>query len=107
MAYNASNEERDTLVSLKKGNRGDMVIANKITNKNTGSVSVDIRQYYTNDEGEVLPTSKGVRFNSENLKEFIKGLVQALESDEVLDLADELSEMTDEDYIDEEEDDLK
>ena len=93
MAYNAANEERTELCAIQKNNRGDFVIATKILNKTTGSVSVDIRQYYTNDDDQVSPKSKGVRFNAENLLELMKALAEALETNEMMDLAEELENL--------------
>jgi hypothetical protein len=90
MAYNASNEERIELASVQKNNRGDVVRVAKIRNKNTGNESVDIRLFYTNDEDELSPTAKGVRFSTESLIDVIMGLVQALEPNEVDDLKEEL-----------------
>lgn len=95
MAYNADNEIREELVNIQKNNRGDYIIASKITNKNNGNVSVDIRNFYTNDEDEVRPTSKGVRINSEMLPELLGGLIKALEADEVEDLNDKLESLLD------------
>ncbi len=93
MAYNADNEIREELAQIQKNNRGEYVIATKITNKTSGSVSVDIRQYYTNDAGEVMPTSKGVRINAELLSDLLNGLVKALEVNEMMDLSDMLSDL--------------
>ena len=93
MAYNADNEIREALAQIQKNNRGEYVIATKITNKTSGSVSVDIRQYYTNDAGEVMPTSKGVRINAELLSDLLNGLVKALEVNEMMDLSDMLSDL--------------
>lgn len=95
MAYNADNEVREELVKIQKNNRGDHVIATKITNKTSGSVSVDIRQYYTNADGELIPTPKGVRINAELISELINGLVSVLEPDEMMDLNDSLSDLID------------
>lgn len=92
MAYNASNEVKEELVKIQKNNRGDYVIASKITNKNSGTVSIDIRQFYTNDNDEVMPTSKGVRLNAESLLELLSGLARALEANEVMDLCDTLQD---------------
>lgn len=103
MAYNADNEVKDVLAEIQKNNRGDFVIASKITNKNTGAVSVDIRQYYTNDADEVKPTSKGIRINTELLPELLAGLVKALEADEMIDLSETLVSIVDGDGDDEEE----
>ena len=61
-------------------------------NKNSGTVSIDIRQFYTNDNDEVMPTSKGVRLNAESLLELLSGLARALEANEVMDLCDTLQD---------------
>jgi hypothetical protein len=103
MAYNADNEVREELATIQKNSRGDFVIVSKVTNKNSGNSSIDIRQYYTNDADEVKPTSKGVRFSTEELLEIMTGLVNALEPDEVDDLAGILAEKLGEDGSDEEE----
>jgi calsequestrin, skeletal muscle isoform, putative len=105
MAYNATNEERTEIVSIKKGSRGDYVKVNKILKKNTNNESIDIRMFYTNDEDLVLPTGKGVRFSTEMLLDFIKGLTTALEYDEKDDLVAYLSETLDEDDFDDEDED--
>lgn len=91
MAYNADNETKEVLAEIQKNNRGDFIVASKITNKNTGAVSIDIRQNYTNDEGELRVTQKGVRLNAELLPDLVRGLVRALEENEVMDLGDELA----------------
>lgn len=93
MAYNADNETKEVLAEIQKNNRGDFIVASKITNKNTGAVSIDIRQNYTNDEGELRVTQKGVRLNAELLPDLVKGLVKALEENEVMDLGDELADL--------------
>lgn len=93
MAYNADNEIREELAQIQKNNRGEYVIATKITNKTSGAVSVDIRQYYTNEADEVKPTSKGIRINTELLPELLNGLVKALEANEMMDLSDTLNEL--------------
>ena len=100
MAYNASNEERKTLVEIEKNSRGEYVIASLITNKSNGNQSLDIRQYYTNDEDQVLPTSKGIRLSSEMALELVKGLIDSLEEDEAYDLYEELANR----FMDKEED---
>lgn len=100
MAYNADNEVREELAKVQKNNRGEFIIATKITNKTSGNVSVDVRQYYTDDNDEVKPTSKGVRFNAENLYDVILGLAKALEANEMIDLADELEVLSGDDTSD-------
>lgn len=93
MAYNAANEEREQLYFEPKNNRGEYIKVDKITNKNSGSVSVDIRNYFTNDNNEVCPTSKGIRINTESLFGIMEALAGALEENEVMELADALSEI--------------
>lgn len=93
MAY--ENEERKDLAVIKKNNRGDYVIVAKITNKNSGNVSLDIRQFYTDDSDQVVPTKKGIRVNTELAMEVIKAMFKVLEADELMDLQDELNSMLD------------
>lgn len=88
MAYNSNNEERVELADIKKNDRGEFVKVAKITNKNTGNSSVDIRNYYTTKEGEIAPTYKGVRFNTEMTPDIIRGIADSLEYDELEDLRD-------------------
>ena len=38
---------------------------------------VDIREYYTNDDAEELPTKKGVRFSVDTIDEFVEALQEA------------------------------
>lgn len=82
MAYNANNEERKELVMVEKGVSGNCIKAAQITNKNSGNVSIDIRTFYTDKEGNICPTSKGVRFSADSLLDIMKGLADALEVDE-------------------------
>lgn len=93
MAY--ENEERKDLAVIKKNNRGDYVVVAKITNKNSGNVSLDIRQFYTDDSDQVIPTKKGIRLNTELAMEVIKAMVKVLEADELMDLQDELNNLVD------------
>ena len=93
MAYNANNEIREELAQIQKNNRGEYVIAAKITNKTSGAVSVDIRQYFTNEADEITPTSRGIRINAELLPDLLNGLVRALEANEMMDLSDMLSDL--------------
>ena len=97
MAY--SNEQSVELTKIQKNNRGDFIVVSKITNSTSGNVSVDIRQYYTDDNDELLPTKKGVRFNTENLLEVMKALTLALEDDEKEELADFLNEAIEDQYM--------
>lgn len=93
MAY--ENEERKDLAVIKKNNRGDYVVVAKITNKNSGNVSLDIRQFYTDDSDQVIPTKKGIRLNTELTMDVIKAMVKVLEADELMDLQDELNNLVD------------
>lgn len=90
MAYNAANEERTELYCERKNSRGDYLVVAKIKNIKTGTESVDIRNYYTNEAGELAPTSKGIRINCEALADVMKAMVKALEPDEAEDLIGEI-----------------
>lgn len=103
MAYNANNEERKELAKVQKNSRGEYIVAAEITNKNTGNVSIDIRQFYTDDNDELKPTSKGVRFSAEMLGEVVAGLVQALDFGELITANDTISEMIEKQESDDDE----
>ena len=92
MAYNASNEERTELAVIQKNNRGDNIIVAKIKNKNTGTESIDIRNYYTDDNGELKPSSKGIRLNMELAAEVVKAVLKSMHIVEVEDIFDEFRE---------------
>lgn len=92
MAYNASNEERTELAVIQKNNRGDNIVVVKIKNKTTGTESVDIRNYYTDDDGELKPTSKGIRLNMELAAEVVKAVLKSMHVVEVEDIFDEFRE---------------
>lgn len=77
------NEVREELAKVQKNSRGEYIVVSKITNKVSGTVSGDVRLYYTNDSEEVAPTKKGCRFNAENAPEIVKGMLGLLEVDEL------------------------
>lgn len=86
MAYNADNEVKEELAVVRKNSRGDHIVVQKVTSKTSGSVSVDVRNYYTNDDDQLLPTSKGIRINSEVLPEVLQGVLQVLDVTELEDI---------------------
>lgn len=91
--YDASKEQRTPLVEIQKNNRGEFIVASKIKNTSNGNTSLDIRQYYTNEEGVVCPTSKGIRLNAELALELTSGIVEILEANELMDLRDKIDEI--------------
>ena len=58
---------------IQKGN--DKIIVNIKDFK--GKQYIDVRTYFENDEGEWIPTKKGISFTPENLAEAIKLLQKA------------------------------
>ena len=84
------NTKETVMAEVKKNNRGDYIIVKKVESEK-GAVSVDIRHFFTNDAGEVMPTKKGVRFNSEMALEIIKAQLECLEDSDLQDVAAELN----------------
>lgn len=76
MSY--EEQERKELLQFKKG--PNTVITALVKGKT--SDSIDIREYYTNDDGELAPTKKGIRFNAENLPDVIRALASVVEDKE-------------------------
>ena len=73
MGYTELGSEE--LSRFEKGR--DTVIIRKVHNEK--SDSIDIREYYTSESGELLPTKKGIRFNCEVTLDVIDALVSSLE----------------------------
>lgn len=95
MAYNKDNYESEVILDVEKNQRGDHIIVSKMTTKSTGSVAIDARNYYTNSDGEVLPTSKGIRVNTEQVPDIIVAMAKGLEITDIEDIIDELSKLVD------------
>ena len=100
MAYNANNEKQEEIAVIQKNNRGDYIVIKKVTNVNSGNVSIDVRNYYTTGEGDVQPTKQGLRINSELLLEAMTAMAKGLEINEIEDLKDALDTLMDENEVD-------
>ena len=91
MAYDASKEERKVLATFDKNTRGDKIQVASITIKGKEGMSVDIRNMYTAEDGEMRPTQKGVRVNVEMAADIIKAVLPLLTEDEATDILNALS----------------
>ena len=91
MAYDASKEERKVLATFDKNTRGDKIQVASITIKGKEGMSVDIRNMYTAEDGEMRPTQKGVRVNVEMVADIIKAVLPLLTEDEATDILNALS----------------
>lgn len=100
MAYNANNEKQEEIAVIQKNNRGDHIVIKKVTSVKSGNVSIDVRNYFTNEDGDLQPTSKGVRINSELLLEAMMAMAKGLEANEIEDLKDALDTLLDEAEVD-------
>lgn len=74
MAYTEQGSEE--LLRFKKGS--NTVVVRLVHNLN--SDSIDIREHYETEHGELAPTKKGIRFNTENTLDVIRALVKSLEN---------------------------
>lgn len=84
MAYDVTKEKQEVLAQIEKNSRGDVIQVSKITMVGRTTESVDIRIMYTDDDGELRPTRKGVRFNSEQAAEVAAALVKNFISEDGL-----------------------
>lgn len=82
MAYGRSNEVQNVIATFDKNQRGDKIRVSRIDKTNYDSSFIDIRNMYTDEEGELRYTSRGVRFNSEIALDIILALVESLSEDE-------------------------
>lgn len=86
MAYDASNEKRTQLKSFRKNGHGDYIVIHSIEVEGRNP-SVDIRTMYTDDNEELRPTTKGLRFSPALLPELVALFIQDMDEDEIENLA--------------------
>lgn len=91
MAYNSTDEKSEELCRIVTNSK--KIVARKI--ETSRGTSVDIREYFDNDEGQELPTKKGVRFSSENVAELVKAMIPMMEKNDIMDIMELATELTD------------
>ena len=79
--YEDNNQE--ILLDFASNARGEVIRVSKLTGVTSGNQSIDIRRYYTNNDGEKAPTSKGIRFSTEDTVDVIKALMSTLSEEEL------------------------
>ena len=94
MAY-AANKETE-LFKIKKGNSGNYQVITKVENTKTKDVSVDLRNMFTSDDDQILPTKKGIRISGEDLLDVMKAMLNCLDVTELDDLKDAIDDILDE-----------
>lgn len=92
MAYSADKYEEKEEAKVEFNN-GNSIIVKSVVTKDSGAVAVDIRRNYTDDNGEVKPTSKGIRINSDNIGDIIVGVYKALPIEALYDIQGELEKV--------------
>ena len=106
MAYDFNKEQETYKWIVDVNDRGDKICIRGIDTPR-GSV-VDIRRWYTDDTGELKPTSKGVRIADEQLMECLTALIVNLSEPEREELAAMVEkELDDGNYEDDTEDDTE
>lgn len=71
-------EIKQTVVgTIQKNNRGDYFKITTCENEQKNTKAVDIREFYTDDNDNILPTKKGVRVNDEKVAELVKYIFEA------------------------------
>ena len=95
MAYSSKAVE-EVICTVKKESSSPILIKT-LTNKDKNSVKIDIRTHFTPEgKEELAPTSKGVRFDSEELLDVVKALVNQLQADELDEVADLIDDIKNE-----------
>ena len=92
MAY-YNNETREELLSLQKDNRGNYIKVALIKKNEKDGSSLDIREFWTNDDDELCPSKKGIRIKDEQAAEVINSMLNILEYDELQDIIDNASKL--------------
>lgn len=91
MAYEQTTE----LLKLEK-NSDTFQVVTKVENKK-GGFSIDLRNHWKNPEGVVVPLKKGIRFSDEDILDVVKSIIKCLETHELEELQDEISELLEND----------
>lgn len=96
MAYDASKEKTVVISDVEKNSRGEYFrISQKIPTDANKLHSIDIRIFYTpEDGGELRPTQKGVRFNTEQAVDVMCALFDAMGAAEQEELLERLNSAT-------------
>lgn len=95
MAYNSKAVE-EVICTVKKDSSSPILIKT-LTEKDKNLVKIDIRTHFTPEgKDELAPTSRGVRFDSEELLDVVKALTKQLQTDELDELADFIEDIKNE-----------
>lgn len=78
MSYNARDEVQTVITTVDRNNRGEKIRVTKIEKESNNTTFLDIRTMYTTEDGEIRPTTKGVRMNMEIAHEIVAAMVEAL-----------------------------
>ena len=86
-------ESKQILIgTVPKNNRGDEFrVQVCVTSK---SSSIDVREYYISDSGEILPTKKGIRVNDEKITELMGYIFRACSLEARIDILDTLNSIS-------------
>lgn len=78
MSYNARDEVQTVITTVDRNNRGEKIRVTKIEKERNNTTFLDIRTMYTTEDGEIRPTTRGVRMNMEIAHEIVAAMVEAL-----------------------------
>lgn len=90
MSYNARDEVQTVITTVDRNNRGEKIRVTKIEKERNNTTFLDIRTMYTTEDGEIRPTTRGVRMNMEIAHEIVAAMVEALGDDGKEDLRHKL-----------------
>ena len=86
MPYNASDEVENITGTFEKNKRGDKIRVRGITKKDNPEIALDVREMYTNSDGELRYNSKGIRVKSELASDVIIAMMEASGEDVIQDV---------------------
>lgn len=86
LAYNSKDEIQEIIGIFDKNSRGDKIRVTRIIKKKSNTIYVDVRNMYTDQDGEIRPTQKGIRLNSEIAVDIICAMLEALGDEAIQDV---------------------
>jgi hypothetical protein len=86
LAYNFKDEIQEIIGIFDKNSRGDKIRVTRIIKEKSNTIYVDVRNMYTDQDGEIRPTQKGIRLNSEIAVDVICAMLEALGDEAIQDV---------------------
>lgn len=94
MAKRFGDVHEETLLEFSRGGKTTYPI--RVNRVDGGDVKYDIRNYYTDNNGDIRPTSRGVRFEAEHVADIVSSILNDCAEEGLEIISELLSKCSDE-----------